>query len=60
MNAKFVKFIGKAKPVVKKFGPMAVGAITGIVEVVSNQQAAAKVDNLEKRLADLEKLLNNK
>lgn len=60
MNAKFVKFIGKATPVVKKFGPMVVGGITGIVEVISKQQAAMEMDDIKQRLADLEKLVNNK
>lgn len=58
MNAKVIKFIGKATPVVKKFGPMVVGGITGIVEVISKQQAAAEMDDIKKRLADLETLFN--
>ena len=60
MNAKMVNVIGKAVPVVKKFGPMVVGGIAGIVDVISKQQDAARIDNIEKRIGDLEKLLNNK
>lgn len=58
MNVKLVKTIGKAMPVVKKYGPLVVGGITGIVEAISTQQAAAKVEAMEKRIADLEKLFN--
>lgn len=60
MNVKFVKVISKAAPIVKRYGPMVVGGITGIVDAISNQQAAARLDGMEKRIADLEKLLNNK
>lgn len=56
MNAKIVKIAAKAVPVVKKLAPVIVSAGISAYQAFSEQQSAAHVSDLEKRIKDLEML----
>lgn len=56
MNAKIVKIAAKAVPVVKKLAPVIVSAGVSAYQAFSDQKAVAHVDDLEKRIKDLEML----
>lgn len=56
MNAKIVKIAAKAVPVVKKLAPVIGAAAISAYQAFSDQKAAVHVDDLEKRIKDLEVL----
>lgn len=56
MNVKIIGFIAKAKPVVKTVAPVVFAATCSAFQALSEQKSAAHVEDLEKRIADLEKL----
>lgn len=48
--------LSKALPVVKKVGPLCIGAMSGITEAISRQKAETRLVNIEERITELEKL----
>jgi hypothetical protein len=55
-----MNIVGMAKatfPYVKKFGPIIVAGVGAVAQAASEQKNLAKVASMEKRIADLEKLL---
>lgn len=56
MNAKIVKVAAKAVPVAKKLAPVIASAAFSAYQAFSEQKASAHVDDLEKRIKDLEML----
>lgn len=56
MMSKFGVFIAKAAPIAKKVAPVVLAAAVGAIQALSDQKAAAHVDNLETRIKDLEGL----
>lgn len=56
MNAKVINVVAKAAPVVKKFGPVIGAAVGGVFQALAEQKAAARLDNMEERIKELEQL----
>ena len=49
--------VSKAMPIAKKIIPIAFGALTGGLSVISDQKAAKELTDMKDRIADLEKLV---
>lgn len=47
-------------PIVKKWGPIAVGAISGGIGAYGKLKAQAHIDSMDARIKDLEALVNKK
>ena len=60
MKTQIVNVVVKAAPYAKKFLPIAIAGLGGVMEAISEQKVANQMANMEKRIADLENLLNNK
>ena len=56
MMSKFGVIITKAAPIAKKVAPVVFAAAVSAIQALSEQKAAAHVDDLEKRIKDLEGL----
>ena len=48
--------VAKSMPYVKKFVPIAIGAITGVTGAISEQKAAKRLTDIEDRLKVVEEL----
>lgn len=57
MKIQVAKFVAKAVPYVKKVGPVVAAGVGGVFQAITEQKAAERINNLEQRIADLEKLL---
>lgn len=53
---KFGAIVAKAKPIAVKAAPVVFAAAWGALQALSEQKASMHVDDLEKRIIDLEKL----
>lgn len=54
--SKFGAIVAKAAPIAKKVAPVVLAAAFSAYQAVNEQKAAIHVDNLEKRIKDLEGL----
>lgn len=59
MNALIMNVVTKTAPVLKKWGPIALAGAAAVIEALDEQKAAKKLLDMEKRIADLEKLGKN-
>ena len=54
---KVIKVVG---PFAKKFGPILIAGISGMIGAAAKQKAQANIDNMKHRIEDLEALVKNK
>lgn len=54
---KLTKPIVKALPYMKTIAPVIFGGITGAAQAMSEQKAAARLDGMDDRIKELEKML---
>lgn len=60
MNVKgfIIGAVKAAAPIVKKWTPIAVGAVSGAIGAAAKIKAQARIDNMDERIKDLEALVN--